>query len=322
VNNFLNTVLFLYFCIMMIEKHISALLYRYQCVIVPGFGAFLTETYSARFNELTGTFSPPKKMISFNAQLKNNDGLLTNHIALEESISYDAALASIKEVVAKWNENLNDKETLYLRNIGELQLNIEQKLVFEPIGSTNYLTSSFGLSTLLASNVKRTAGSLVTEPVIIPIQKARKNRSYLKYAAVLVIGIGLWGSFSTYQHNENLALQKSKIEKQVQEEVQHKIQQATFFIEAPKIIEEVVTEKVIEKKYHIVAGSFRTEAKAQILVDQLKEKGFTEAKYLGKSKYGMRPVVYNSYETREQAQIELNNVHQKTNKEAWVYIEE
>src|SRR5690554_7394832 len=31
---------------MMIEKHISALLYRYQCVMVPGFGAFITETRS------------------------------------------------------------------------------------------------------------------------------------------------------------------------------------------------------------------------------------------------------------------------------------
>ena len=97
---------------MMIEKHISALLYRYQCVIVPGFGAFLTETSSARFNELTGTYSPPKKMISFNSQLKNNDGLLTNHIALEENLSYDSALTSIKEKVLIWVETLEKNETL------------------------------------------------------------------------------------------------------------------------------------------------------------------------------------------------------------------
>ena len=318
---------------MMIEKYISALLYRYQCVIVPGFGAFLTETSSARFNELTGTFSPPKKMISFNAQLKNNDGLLANHIALEESLSYNEVLVIIKESISKWNETLESNTTLYLKNIGELQLNQDRKIIFEPIGSTNYLTSSFGLSSILVSNIERQEEKAkeITEkePIVIPIQRAKKSRSYLKYAAVLVVGLSLWGSISAYQYNQDILFQKSEIEKQVQLEVQQKIQQATFFIETPKIIEETpkiideeIIEAVVEKKYHIVAGSFRTEAKAQILVDQLVEKGYTDAKYLEKSKHGMRPVVYNSYETREQAQEELNNIHKSVNKDAWVYIEE
>ena len=308
----------------MIEKYISALLYRYQCVIVPGFGAFLTETSSAQFNELTGTFSPPKKMISFNSQLKSNDGLLTNHIALEESLSYDEVTLLIKENVIRWNEILNKNETLYLKNIGELQFNIDQKIIFEPIGSNNYLTSSFGLSSILVSNIKREK-----ETIIIPIQKAKKTKNYLKYAAILVVGLTVWGTFSNYQHNIEIDSKKSEIEKQVQLQVQNKIQQATFFIETPKIIEESpkiietkVAETVIEKKFHIVAGSFRTEAKAQILVDQLKENGYNDAKYLNKSKYGMRPVVYKSFETKEQAQAELNTIHKKVNKDAWVYIEE
>lgn len=309
---------------MMIEKYISALLYRYQCVIVPGFGAFLTETSSARFNELTGTFSPPKKMISFNSQLKNNDGLLANHIALEENLSYNQVLVLIKEGVSKWNETLENNITLYLKNIGELQLNQERKITFEPIGSTNYLTSSFGLSSILVSEIKRSNENreIAKEPVVIPIQRAKKGRAYLKYAAVFVVGLSLWGSISAYQYNQDVLLKKSEIEKQVEKEVQNKIQQATFFIETPKIVTEEVVEKVIEKKFHIVAGSFRTEAKAQILVDQLKENGYADAKYLGKSKYGMRPVVYMSFETREQAQNELNTIHKKVNKDAWVYAEE
>lgn len=310
----------------MIEKYISALLYRYQCVIVPGFGAFLTETSSARFNELTGTFSPPKKMISFNSQLKNNDGLLANHIALEESLSYNEVLVLIKESISKWNAALESNTTLYLKNIGELQLNQDRKIIFEPIGSTNYLTSSFGLSSILVSNIERQKekANQITEkePIVIPIQKSKTGRSYLKYAAVFVVGLSLWGSISAYQYNQDVLLKKSEIEKQVEIEVQNKIQQATFFIETPKIIEQEIIEPIIEKRFHIVAGSFRTENKAQLLVDQLKENGYSEAKYLGKSKYGMRPVVYMSFETREQAQNELNTIHKKVNKDAWVYVEE
>ncbi|HQV36445.1 MAG TPA: SPOR domain-containing protein, partial [Flavobacterium sp.] len=61
---------------MRIEQHISQLLYRYQCVTVPGFGAFLTENRSAQLVQDTNTFYPPKKVLSFNFHLKNNDGLL------------------------------------------------------------------------------------------------------------------------------------------------------------------------------------------------------------------------------------------------------
>ena len=54
---------------MKIEQYISQLLYRYQCVTVPGFGAFLTEFQSAQLDENSHSFYPPKKMISFNPSL-------------------------------------------------------------------------------------------------------------------------------------------------------------------------------------------------------------------------------------------------------------
>ena len=58
------------FVTMKIEKYIAQLLYRYQCVTVPGFGAFLTEIQSAKLNESTNSFFPPKKIVSFNSQIK------------------------------------------------------------------------------------------------------------------------------------------------------------------------------------------------------------------------------------------------------------
>ena len=51
---------------MTIEKHISALLYRFQCVTLPGFGAFISEIQSAKVAGSASTFNPPKKIIIFN----------------------------------------------------------------------------------------------------------------------------------------------------------------------------------------------------------------------------------------------------------------
>jgi len=308
---------------MMIEKHISALLYRYQCVTIPNFGAFITETVSARYNETTNTFVPPKKTILFNSLLQQNDGLLANHIALEENISFKEALTLIQEQCILWKDALNSNKIVYLKNIGELSLNSEQKLQFEPVGSTNYLTSSFGLTAVMAAQQTRLEQGQETKTIQLPKATTTKPRlQWMRYAAVVAAGLGLYSSVSTYQEFDAYQEQKLAVEKEVQSQIEQKLQQATFVIEAPNFVKQKVAEAVVEKKpFHIVAGAFRTEAKAQILTNELKAKGYANAKYLSKSKHNMRQVVYNSYTTQEEAQNDLRLIHEKVNKDAWIFIE-
>lgn len=320
----------------MIEQHISALLYRYQCVIVPNFGAFITESISAKINELSGTIAPPKKLILFNTILKNNDGLLANHIALEEQVSFDQAMLAIEQQVNQWLLELKAGHAIYLKNIGELNFNEEGKIIFEPIGSTNYLTSSFGLSPVLAKAITKenqTLKEVIEEPAITPkvvsIHSKRKRRpQWIGYAAACVLGIGTLGGVYQYQMDyQNYLEQSLAVEREVQAKVQQELQQATFYIQAPQIIEkttEVIqqaTEQKIKKSYHIVAGAFRSDAKAQILADELKTKGFEHATYLKKDGPGMRNVVYNSFATAEEAQVELQKIIEDVNKDAWIFIE-
>lgn len=309
---------------MIIEKHISALLYRYQCVTVPGFGAFITETVSARYNETSNTFAPPKKTILFNSLLQQNDGLLANHIALEEQISFNEAVVLIQDQISLWKEELGNKKVVYLKNIGELSLNSEQKIQFEPVGSTNYLTSSFGLTAVMATALTR---EQQTETKVIELATATKNKprlQWMRYAAAVVAAVGLYSSVSTYQEYEVYQQKKLAVEKDVQNQIEQKLQQATFVIEAPTVIKEKIAEvtaKTAQKPFHIVAGAFKTEAKAQILTNELKSKGYVNAKYLTTSKHNMRPVVYNSYATQEEAQADLRQIHEKVNKDAWIFIE-
>ena len=53
------------FVSMQLEIYISDLLYRYDCVTVPEFGAFLTHRVSAKIHESTHAFYPPKKALVF-----------------------------------------------------------------------------------------------------------------------------------------------------------------------------------------------------------------------------------------------------------------
>jgi len=127
---------------MQLETYISDLLYRYECVTVPEFGAFLSQRVSATVHESTNAFYPPKKQLSFNEQIQTNDGLLAHYIADVEKIPFETATAKIAKRIKSLKSYLAEGETLLFENIGELKLNNEAKIEFSPSYHLNYLTDS------------------------------------------------------------------------------------------------------------------------------------------------------------------------------------
>ena len=123
---------------MQLDQYISDLLYRYECVILPEFGAFLTQYQPAQVHETTHAFYPPKKRLSFNAQLSDNDGLLANYIAKTEMIPHEEANSRIASYVRFLWDGLHKGETPELQNVGVFSLSEENKLQFEPSYHLNY----------------------------------------------------------------------------------------------------------------------------------------------------------------------------------------
>ncbi len=308
---------------MNIEHHIAQLLYRHQCVIVPGFGAFLTEIQSAKWVESSHSFFPPKKLISFNTNIKNNDGLLANHIANVEKTSYSYAVSAIQHEVLNWKNNIEQNAVLSLKNIGELSMNTENHLVFKPAEQHNYLTSSFGLSSFVSPLIKREVAQHIEtaeEKEVIVLQPETSNsRSYLKYAAIFVLGLGLTGSVGYPLYQKEIANQQILVEKAVQKQVETKIQEATFFIQNPL---PAVTLSIKETKmsYHVMAGAFREEKNAEKIFKRLSNLGY-KAKRIPQNKHGLYPVLYGSYATFAEAEKAKKEIQEKDNPEAWLLIE-
>src|SRR5690606_40187418 len=95
---------------MQLETYISDLLYRYECVTIPEFGAFLTQRASATIDDATNTFYPPKKTVSFNEQIQKNDGLLAHYIADVEKIPFEVANEKIAKRVNSIKSYLRSEE--------------------------------------------------------------------------------------------------------------------------------------------------------------------------------------------------------------------
>ena len=309
---------------MKIELYIAQLLYRYQCVTVPGFGAFLTEIQSAQLNESSNSFFPPKKIISFNAYLKNNDGLLANHIAQTEKTSYEYAVSAIQYEVFNWKKTLQETGVFSIKNVGDFCLNADRNLIFTPYDQTNYLSSSFGLSPFVSPMVKREIfeqqlEALEENDTIQLVPETRNKYAVLKYAAIFVLGLGLTATVGYPIYQNEIETQKIIVETAVQRQVQNKIQEATFFIESP-IPAVTLTVKEGKLPYHIMAGAFRDEDNAQRIFEDLSEKGY-KAKRIERNKHGLYPVLYGSFSTYAEAEKLKNEIRAKENPEAWILIE-
>lgn len=306
---------------MRLDSYISDLLYRYECVILPGFGAFLTQYQPARIHKSTDAFYPPSKLLSFNRQLQSNDGLLADHIAKSKDISYADALTAIRSYTRFLEHELEAGKNIIIEAVGSLAMEAG-KISFEPSAENNYLTASFGLSQFVQPAMSRSsedAIALEAEPLLFtPTQEQRPV--YLKYAAIGLIAIGLT-SFGGLKIYESGVKQHNYVQSQdAKDRVQNSIQEATFVISNPLPSLEVNLPKY-QGRYHIIAGAFREEANAHKKIAQLQAQGF-EARLLGKNKYGLHQVSYESHSERSAALKALRNIKNNNNKDAWLLVKQ
>jgi hypothetical protein len=303
-----------------LANYISDLLYRYECVIVPKFGGFVTNNKSARIDASNNTLYPPYRQLTFNNHLKNNDGLLANYIASVDNISYECAVNYIQFEIDAWNEKLKFQE-LNLNNLGSFNLH-DNQLHFEPQQTINYLTSSFGLSNVLRSEIQREtvkAPSVKSvEPKIIPLVE-KKTPNYLKYAAIFVIGLSAIGFGGKYYQNHLAEKQVVEARKQ-QNLLEKRIENATFIITKPLPALNLKIESQ-KKDYHVIAGAFRFPENADRKLNQLLEQGY-KARILGINKWNLTVVSYGSFSTKEEARENLSEIKNNVAKDSWLLIQE
>ena len=305
--------------------HIADLLYRYQCVVVPSFGAFLTQSKPAYLQTDSNTFYPPSKTVSFNGQLRSNDGLLVAHIAGLEGKPYEEVLADIESQSEKWSRTLRREGVLELPPLGTFRRNAEGKALFEPEAKNNFLTAAFGLSPVHANRVTREVlkdeVSEIEERIPFSFTPERRESyglsPYLKYAAIILLSLttGLTAFSVSKAQKERDAI--ARIE--AQQEVSRKIQEATFFSAAPLELPSVTLEvsKKVQGRHHIIAGAFRIRANADKKIRQLRDKGFN-AQYLGVNDYGLHQVAYGSYVEATEALDALRQIKRTVSPDAWL----
>lgn len=191
--------------ISMIE-HIEYLMLSNDCVVVPGFGAFIAQYTSSRNCAQNSTFTSPKRSISFNASINHNDGLLANSIAKKASIPYAEALKQIEKSTTICRQALSDGSEVPFGRLGFFISNGEGHIEFIPfhheLANDDFFgLQSFSFPTLAERNAQMATEETVSETYSEPeINIGRRNwfsHKAVQIAASIVMLVCLTFALST-----------------------------------------------------------------------------------------------------------------------------
>ena len=289
---------------MEIQEYISELLSEHDCVIIPGLGGFVGSYLPAQIHPVYHTFQPPSKKILFNINLRQNDGLLANHIAQMEKISFSEANDKIRLFTGETIRVLKTRKYIILLDIGKIYMGKEGNIQFDQDLRSNHLTESYGLQPFFSAPVKRDSyqvkaeNRMHTRRVTKEIVK-RALPKPLKWAAILAVPVAVGiilslagydsiksGSWNTADILSSLSpfsnadkkeiLPQSKPTYMVEEKLT--IPEESQIRQEPAPIEEKATlppQTALsgEETFAVIVGAFKIKNNAHRLVRNLNQKG-------------------------------------------------
>ena len=322
------------------EQYIAKLLFDHDCVVIPGFGGFIGNYSSAIIQTVNHTFTPPYKSLLFNINLKQNDGLFANYLSLYEKISYDEAVGAIETMVNQWNSALSNRHIVEISGIGKLFRDHEGNLQFNQSMEVNYLSESYGLTSIVSPPIKRSGaqeklGTQLSAYINSTDKKRRSLPRSMKWAAMLGIPLGTaallgilnFEKIKSFSVNTAGILFPESNSVTIKENPTGKKTIIKPLIELKPIIvtpslsasSEVKIEKETKKPFLIIVGAFRFRENAENLVDELRGKGY-DASIEGQTKTGLFRVSMQSHNNKSEAIQQLAQLRTGQFQGAWLLI--
>lgn len=184
-----------------VTEHIRYLLTRHECVIVPGWGAFVSQHVGARLSSDGSELLAPTRVLGFNPEVAHNDGLLASGISRREGISYDAAVALIANEVSVYFHRVDVLGELVMPRIGKFVKSSNGAMLFEPDEDALIVAAAYmGLPNVA---VRPVAGAVAPEeeapetPRLLHVALRRRVITAAKVAASVAALLGMGALLST-----------------------------------------------------------------------------------------------------------------------------
>lgn len=157
-----------------IAEAISDLLYVRDTVVVPGLGAFVKKPVSAKVNPVANHFAMPSSILSFDANLREDNDLVVNYLSEKNDIPVDEARRVLVMFVSDSFNSMKEGKKVALKGIGVLSFDWAGDVTFEPVDALNYNSDAFGLCDISPKPVLR---SKTKEEIKEEIAQQQKDKN-------------------------------------------------------------------------------------------------------------------------------------------------
>lgn len=182
-------------------EHIEYLITRHDCVVVPEWGAFIANYSSSRYDDEHGLMSAPQRLISFNASVSHNDGLIAQSIMRREGLDYPEAMRFIADSVTAFRQQLSLGCEVSMGRLGYFKSHDGEHIEFVPFLSDEACDRFYGLSDMEVKTVEALEQELIeqenAQTAIITEKPNLFTRKAAKIAASVAVLIGLGVMLST-----------------------------------------------------------------------------------------------------------------------------
>lgn len=252
----------------MLSSSILNLLYRNDCVIVPGLGAFITRRVSSSYDEQRGLMLPPRKEVAFNPDLRHTDGLLADFLISQgQAADYSDAQAKIDAFVSDVMAKVDEGAAYMMPQLGSLTL-IEGRLSFSPAQGLNALVESYGLAPVAAEKVKTSVFDNIGR---VDMRKAVASAAAV--AALLLVSPST-SDTSLSRADMTQPFLKSAMAAEVAESPAKEVP------EVPEQVEELLEPATTVDSYCVVVASFLTRQEATDYIASMRARGVTDLSVL------------------------------------------
>ena len=128
-----------------LDVYLKEILYRFDRVVIPTLGEFISYYKPAYRDKAKHVFYPPSKHLSFSTNGRVFDDLLVSEIAKKTEESKTAVRDFVQKEVNNWKASLEENNRLELDKIGTLLLSKTGNITFQADQTENYLLDAFGL---------------------------------------------------------------------------------------------------------------------------------------------------------------------------------
>ena len=338
---------------MKIVQYIYELIQENGSLIIPDFGAFILKDTSTRIDNNKKIISPPSKVLTFDENIKDKDNTLVDYIIKTDRISKEAAEEGVFKFVYQLKSLLTSGKTIDFRNIGKLHLNHKKQIVFDVDSKVEYVSDSFGLTSIKIKTFAKTKETKQNE-IKEKTPKVKKPKKKFPKAAIWIIIIFIPIAAVTilafvfpdktkeiYSNTKNSIINlfkktepdnKVKIIASNKDTLKNTVKINVVDTVSNKPIEnnlennsskenkhkpEANTIVDANKKYHIIVGCFQSKSNADNYFKTIEGKGYTPRMFEAGSD-GLYKISCGSYSTREEANRELKKVFQDIGSQAWI----